>query len=302
MNKIITYSEIEEKVSSGLKKAGVNLPEDITAALLEMRQHYHMNFPDSLGEHVLTSIQENLEIAAREQLPMCQDTGLVWALVTLGSEAPVALKDIHAAVYSGVEKAYREGSFRKSMVEEPVFERRNTKNNLPPIIYTEIVEGGVFSIDLLMKGFGSENCSGLVMVNPTSGADGVVSAVLDIVRKGGGKPCPPIVVGVGIGGTADRALYLSKKALTRELGEPHADPRYAALEERITEAVNQTGIGPGGLGGDVTALGVMLEAEPTHIAGMPVGVTINCWADRKVRINFFPENSEELTAQGGGIA
>jgi len=203
---------------------------------------------------------------------------------SIGADAELDLSTLEKDISDGVAAAYAEGHFRTSIVSDPVFARTNTGNNLPVILYLELVPGDQLTLDIMMKGFGSENCSGLVMANPTAGAEGVADAVVEIVTRAGGKPCPPVIVGVGVGGTADRALLLSKKALLRKLDDTHPDERYAALELEILDRVNALGIGPGGWGGETTALAVKVMAEATHIAGMPVGVSISCWADRKEHI------------------
>ncbi len=286
MDMLDLEKKLEETVYARLLVAGVELSEDVLSALHSAVRH---EAAENSGSVVLSHILKNLSIAKEQRLPMCQDTGMVLAFVDIGEELTVSLGRIKAALERGIERAYEDGSFRKSVVDEPVFDRKNTKTNLPAIIYFESVPGATISIHLLMKGFGSENCSGLEMLNPTKGAEGVEDAVVSIMKKAGGKPCPPVVVGVGIGGTSDRAAILSKRALTRELGSIHEDLRYAELERAIFDRIQGLGIGAGGLGGTVTALGVMIEAEATHIAGLPVAVSINCWADRKAEMVFDRE-------------
>ncbi len=281
-------SRIEEVVYRGLREAGVELAGDVMQALQTAVQQED---PAASGAVVLKRILENLETAKRTRLPMCQDTGMVMAFIDIGEDLCLPVGRIKKAVEKGAERAYEDGSFRKSVVTEPVFERVNTGNNLPLISYIESVPGNTISIHLLMKGFGSENCSGLAMLNPTTGAAGVEEAILSVIKKAGGKPCPPIVVGVGIGGTSDRAALLSKRALLREIGSANPDERYAELERSVLEKVQGIGIGSGGLGGKITALGLMIEEEATHIAGLPVAVSINCWADRKVHIEIDSEGN-----------
>ncbi len=281
-------SRIEEAVYRGLREAGVELAGDVMQAL---QTAVEQEDPAASGAVVLKRILENLDTAKRTRLPMCQDTGMVMAFIDIGEDLCLPIGRIKMAVEKGAERAYEDGSFRKSVVAEPVFERVNTGNNLPLISYIESVPGNTISIHLLMKGFGSENCSGLAMLNPTTGAAGVEEAILSIIKKAGGKPCPPIVVGVGIGGTSDRAALLSKRALLREIGSSNPDERYAELERSVLEKVQGIGIGSGGLGGKITALGLMIEEEATHIAGLPVAVSINCWADRKVHIEIDSEGN-----------
>ncbi|MDD3941973.1 MAG: fumarate hydratase [Sphaerochaetaceae bacterium] len=233
---------------------------------------------------VLRMIMENLGTADHREIPMCQDTGMVVAFVAAGPGIQVDMARLSKTIDQGISMAAREGCFRNSVVADPVFERHNTGTNLPPVIHWLPTDEPGLTIRFMLKGFGSENCTALAMLNPTAGSDGVVATVADMVRKAGGKPCPPIVVGVGIGGTAERALLLSKIALLRPTGEAHPDPRYAALEQEIERAVQALGIGPGGFGGPLTALGVAVEHEQTHIAGLPVAVSISCWADRKAAV------------------
>lgn len=277
------YTTIEQLVCDRLRIAGVELPSDVLSAIKGAAESHDCS-PG--GELVLEKILENLEIAERSRLPMCQDTGMVVAFLDIGEDASLQLGKVKRAVDAGIKKAYQEGSFRKSVVQEPLFTRENTGTNLPAVIHVEIVPGDGIGIHLLMKGFGSENCSGLRMLNPTAGPGGVVEAVVDIMRAAGGKPCPPVILGVGIGGTSERAAVLSKRALLREVGSKNSDIRYADLEERILAEVQDLQIGPGGFGGAHTALGVLIEQEATHIAGLPVAVSINCWADRKVHIQL----------------
>lgn len=234
------------------------------------------------GRIVLKAILDNIGIASKTGLPLCQDTGMFWVLVSYASSSPYSLNELLDAVKSALEKAAEEGYFRKSIVSEPVFDRLNTKSNLPAVINIELIEGDVSTVDVLLKGFGSENCSAVRMLNPTAGKDGVVSAVLEMVKAAGGKPCPPMFLGIGIGGSLDRAALLSKKALIAK--REHDDERYDELEEEILEKVNALGIGAGGLGGKNTALEVNIEYEGTHIAGLPVALSVSCWADRKAHI------------------
>ena len=229
-------------------------------------------------------ILKNLEIAKTHLLPMCQDTGMVVAFIDVGPDVPFSMAALQAALEKGIVQAQQEGLFRHSVIEDPVFTRKNRETNLPAVIHWSTSDKPGVSIHMLLKGFGSENCSSLVMLNPTSGEKEVSEAVLEAVKRAGGKPCPPIVVGVGLGGTAERALELSKRALLRPTGTPHPVERYAHLEQLIEQKIQQTEIGPGGFGGPLTALAVAVEHEPTHIAGLPVGISISCWAERKATV------------------
>lgn len=280
---MITFQDIQQQVADTVRRIGVRLPDDVAEAIKGSLDREH---PDTPGYSVIDHILKNLSAAEELALPMCQDTGMCVVFVDIGSCAPVELGIIDHAVEAGIEQAYREGFFRKSVVDEPVFERENTGNNLPAVIHHHIVPGDELTISILLKGFGSENCSGLAMLNPTAGIEGIEQAVVSLVTKSGGKPCPPIVIGIGVGGTADRAMELSKRALFRDLDDTHHDSRYAELESRLLDAVNALHVGPGGVGGEVTALAVKINADPTHIAGMPVGINISCWADRKAVITL----------------
>ena len=266
--------EIKDKVIEASRKLSPDVYEKIEKA-------YEREDGEE-GRIVLKAILDNIGIASKTGLPLCQDTGMFWVLVSYASSSPYSLNELVDAVKSALEKAAEEGYFRKSIVFEPVFDRLNTKSNLPAVINIELIEGDVSTVDVLLKGFGSENCSAVRMLNPTAGKDGVVSAVLEMVKAAGGKPCPPMFLGIGIGGSLDRAALLSKKALIAK--REHDDERYDELEEEILEKVNALGIGAGGLGGKNTALEVNIEYEGTHIAGLPVALSVSCWADRKAHI------------------
>lgn len=266
--------EIKDKVIEASRKLNPDVYE-------KLKKAYEREDGEE-GRIVLKAILDNIGIASKTGLPLCQDTGMFWVLVSYASSSPYSLNELLDAVKSALEKAAEEGYFRKSIVSEPVFDRLNTKSNLPAVINIELIEGDVSTVDVLLKGFGSENCSAVRMLNPTAGKDGVVSAVLEMVKAAGGKPCPPMFLGIGIGGSLDRAALLSKKALIAK--REHDDERYDELEEEILEKVNALGIGAGGLGGKNTALEVNIEYEGTHIAGLPVALSVSCWADRKAHI------------------
>jgi fumarate hydratase subunit alpha len=271
----IKSKDISVSLKKALIKAGVTLPPDVKSALVRGARN-----ETGRAKIVLNRCLENLAAAEEDNMPLCQDTGMVLLFCEIGEDCSLD-GNLNEALERGVEEAFREGYFRKSIVMDPLKDRKNSGNNLPPVIYHEIVKGDRLKINLLLKGFGSENCSRLHMMKPTTDKQGVMDAVLQTVREAGGSPCPPIVVGVGIGGTMDKAAVLSKKALMRDLDSPHEDPWYDSMEKELLNKINETGIGGGGLGGDITALGVKIATYPTHIAGMPVAVTINCWADRK---------------------
>lgn len=233
-----------------------------------------------VGKSVLSQIIENDKIAADEQVPLCQDTGMAILFVEYGDKVVVEDGSFEDAVNEGVRQAYDEGYLRKSVVTDPVFDRINTKDNTPAVIHTRIVNGSQIKILAGGKGFGSENMSAIKMLTPSYGIEGIKQFVLDTVRSAGPNPCPPIVVGVGIGGTFERAAQLAKKATFRSIDTHNEDERYASLEDELLKEINKMGFGPAGLGGNTTALGVNVETAPTHIAGMPVAVNICCHAAR----------------------
>ncbi len=274
--------KLAERIRDALMHAVVELDEDV---LDSIKRAYGQEEREP-AKAVLDAILKNLELAKETGLPMCQDTGLLLVFADVGRTCPLSLGSIEASIMEGCETAVQQAYFRRSIVAEPVFDRTNTQNNLPPAIWWNLVEGSGLTLRILLKGFGSENCSSVRMLNPTGGKEAVVEAVRQIVQKAGGKPCPPIFVGVGLGGTMDRAAYLSKRALLRDVRLANSDARYAALEQEILASIQTLGIGSGGLGGTITALHVAIEQESTHIAGLPLAVSINCWADRKATITW----------------
>ena len=233
-----------------------------------------------IGKFVLKMIIENNKIASREEVPICQDTGLAVVFVEVGQEVHLVDGDFAGAINQGVKEAYQEGYLRKSVVDDPVFERKNTKTNTPAIIYTDIVPGDKIKLLVTPKGFGSENMSTIAMLKPADGAEGIINFVVETVKKAGPNPCPPTIIGVGIGGTIDKAMVIAKKAIIRKIGQPNKNPKYAALEKEILTKINNLGIGPAGLGGNITSLAVHIDYLPTHIAGMPVAVNVCCHAAR----------------------
>lgn len=238
------------------------------------------NEQSPVGKSVLSQIIENDKIAAKEEIPLCQDTGMAVLFVEYGDKVVIEDGSFDEAVNEGVRQAYEEGCLRKSVVSDPVFDRVNTRDNTPAIIHTKIVSGNTIKITAGGKGFGSENMSAIKMLTPSYGVEGVKQFILDTVFKAGPNPCPPIVVGVGIGGTFERAAQLAKKATFRPIDTKNEDERYAALEDELLAEINKMGFGPAGLGGNTTAIGVNIETSPTHIAGMPVAVNICCHAAR----------------------
>ena len=266
---------ITENVAEMCKEAAYYLPTDVYEALKRGRQ----TEKSPVGQKVLDQIIKNAEIARAEDRPYCQDTGMTIVFVELGQDLHIVGGNLEEAINAGIAKGYTEGYLRKSVVSEPLFNRKNTQNNTPGVIYTQIVPGDKLKITVAPKGFGSENKSGVKMLVPADGVEGVKKAVLDIILHAGCNPCPPMVVGVGIGGTMDRAALMSKKALTRSIDKRNPMPEYAKLEEELLDLINQTGIGPQH-GGTTSALAVNVEWGPTHIAGLPVAVTICCHAMR----------------------
>ena len=238
------------------------------------------NEQSPVGKSVLSQIIENDKIAAKEEIPLCQDTGMAVLFVEYGDKVVIEDGSFDEAVNEGVRQAYSDGCLRKSVVADPVFDRVNTRDNTPAIIHTKIVSGNTIKITAGGKGFGSENMSAIKMLTPSYGVEGVKQFILDTVFKAGPNPCPPIVVGVGIGGTFERAAQLAKKATFRPIDTKNEDERYAALEDELLSEINKMGFGPAGLGGNTTAIGVNIETSPTHIAGMPVAVNICCHAAR----------------------
>lgn len=252
------------------------IDDSITKALKDFREKEK----SPVGKNVLSQLLENNEIAAKEQIPICQDTGMAVLFVEYGDKVVIEDGSFKEAVEQGVREAYDEGYLRKSVVTDPVFDRINTKDNTPAVIHTEIVPGDKIKFLVGGKGFGSENMSAIKMLTPSYGAEGVKDFILETVKKAGPNPCPPIVVGVGIGGTFEKAAQLAKKATFRPIDTKNPDPRYAQMENELLEKINRMGFGPAGLGGNTTALGVNIETYPTHIAGMPVAVNICCHAAR----------------------
>ena len=233
------------------------------------------------GKEALRQIIENTEIASREQLPLCQDTGFAVFFVEWGQEVHLTGGSLEDAINEGVRKGYREGYLRKSVVADPL-NRVNTGDNTPAVIHTALVPGDKVKITFAPKGGGSENMSALKMLKPADGLEGVIDFVLHCVKEAGPNPCPPIVVGIGVGGTFEQVAVIAKKALLRPLGRPHPDPFYASLEQKILKQVNDLGIGPQGFGGRITALAVHMEFFPAHIASLPVAVNLNCHAARHI--------------------
>lgn len=273
--KVITQEEISSLVARLCIQANTSLPADIRAALDKAREEE----PWPLARTTLGLLQDNLTLAGEKCLPICQDTGMACVFVELGQQ--VALDgNLEEAIHEGVRRGYDQGYLRKSVVGDPL-NRVNTGDNTPAFITTHLVPGDTLTITVAPKGAGSENMSRLAMLKPADGVEGVKKFVLDTVLKAGSNPCPPIVLGIGIGGSFDKVAYLAKKALLRPIDQPNPDPYYAALEQELLEKINATGIGPQGFGGRTTCLGLAIEQMPTHVACLPVAVNMSCHVTRR---------------------
>lgn len=240
-----------------------------------IREAYN-NENNPTGKNILGTLLQNIECAKELNVPICQDTGMAVIFAEIGQDVHLVGEDFETAVNKGVSEAYTEGFLRASVIRDPVFDRTNTKDNTPAVIHTRIVPGENVKLSAMAKGFGSENMAAIKMMTPTSGKNEIINFVVEAVKTAGSNPCPPIQIGIGIGGTFEKAPILAKKALLRGVGVPNPDKNYAELENEILEAVNKLDIGPQGFGGITTALGVNIEYYPTHIAGLPVAVNINC--------------------------
>lgn len=278
----IPSDAVQDAVRRALVRLNCEIGPDVLAALVAAGDAEE----SPVGKSVLAELAENDRLAAREGLAICQDTGMVIAFVELGQDVRIVGGGFREAVDQAVRDAYREARFRNSVVRDPLFDRRNTGDNTPAIVYIDLVPGDGLTIDLMAKGFGSENMSALGMLPPAEGVEGLRRFVLDAVRRAGPNPCPPVIVGIGVGGTFEKAALLAKKALLRKLGTAHTDPAYADLERGLLADINRLGIGPAGLGGRVTALAVHIEHYPTHIASIPVAVNLSCHASRHARVSL----------------
>lgn len=272
----IPAEEITKAVAKLCVEACCDLPKEMREAL----QRAAAEEPSPVGRDILDQLIENANIAQREQVPICQDTGLAVVFAEIGQDVHITGGSFTEAVNRGIHEGYVNGCLRKSSVAEPLFERKNTTDNTPAIIHTTIVPGDRIKIRLAPKGAGSENKSVLKMLVPADGIEGVRKVVLDAIKAAGPNSCPPMVVGVGLGGNMELACLCAKKAAARDIGTHNHDPRYAAFEDELLEMINKTGIGPQGLGGETTAVAVNVEWAPTHIASLPVAVNINCHAAR----------------------
>ena len=275
----INVKVVEDAIRNLSIEANYYIGNDIKEAIMKYKEEE----PYAIAESVLDKILLNSDIACKEEMPMCQDTGMACVFLEIGQDVHFTGGLLENAINEGVRRGYSEGYLRKSVVKDPI-DRVNTKDNTPAIIYYDIVEGDKVKITLAPKGFGSENMSRIGMLKPADGLEGVKNFIIETVRLAGPNPCPPMVVGVGIGGTFDKAAYLAKKALLRPINIRNKDEFYSELEVELLEKINELGIGPQGFGGRTTALGLNIETYPTHIAGLPVAVNINCHATRHKEI------------------
>ena len=280
--KEINVEDIARAVADLAVRACCRLPQDMVDGMHKA----HEAEPSPVGKNILEQLLENAAIAASDGIPICQDTGLAVVFADVGQDVRIVGGAFEDAVNEGIRRGYVDGYLRKSCVAEPLFERKNTRDNTPAVIHTRLVPGDTLRLRLAPKGAGSENKSVVKMLVPADGIEGVRKVVLDAVLAAGPNSCPPMVVGVGLGGTMEMAAICAKRAAARDLESHNHDPRYAAFEEELLELINKTGIGPQGLGGLTTALKVHVEWAPTHIASLPVAVNINCHAARHAEVTL----------------
>lgn len=278
----IDVNEITSRIADAVQALNFHTPQPVMVQLEDILQ----NEPSPAGEQAMKAIVENRRVASARRVPMCQDTGMAMVFVELGQDVRLVGGDLRAAITAGVRQGYREGYLRNSVVEEPLFGRRNTQDNTPPVIHFDLVPGAALRLIVACKGFGAENMSWARILTPAEGIEAVKREVVRCVEDAGPNACPPVVVGVGLGGTLEMAALLAKKALMRPVGQRHPDPRYAGLELELLDLVNATGIGPQGWGGINTALDVRIEYYPTHIAAIPLAVNLDCHLQRHTVIEL----------------
>ena len=274
----ISTEEITKNIKEMCMQVNIQLSPDVKEAILAGREKEE----SAIGKQILGQLEENMDIALENKIPICQDTGMTVVFLRIGQDVHIEGGFIEDAVNEGIRQGYQEGYLRKSVVGDPLI-RENTKDNTPGVIHYEIVPGDKLEITVAPKGFGSENMSKVFMLKPADGVEGVKKAIIESVEAAGPNACPPMVIGVGIGGTFEKCALLAKKALTRDINSHSSIPYVKDLEEEMLEQVNKLGIGPGGLGGRVTAIGLNIETYPTHIAGLPVAVNICCHVNRHIR-------------------
>jgi len=280
--KEIEASAITQAVARLCQEANFNLGEDVLAALKKAQKTEQ----SPLGREFLSQIIENARIAREQKLPLCQDCGTAVVFLEIGQDAHITGGDLNKAIEDGVRRGYKQGYLRKGIVSQPFSERLNTRDNTPAVIHTEIVPGDRLKIAVLPKGGGAENKSRLGMLLPNDGKQGIIELVLKTVAEAGGDPCPPLVIGLGIGGTADKAMLMAKKSLLRKVGQPNPDPEVAELEKEVLTRVNALGVGPMGFGGSTTALAVHALVSPTHITSLPVAVNLQCHSARHKEVTL----------------
>ena len=271
----VSTDEITKNIKERCIEANYILSDDVKNKIINSAAVEN----SEIGKKILSQLEENMEIAEREQIPICQDTGMAVVFIKVGQEVHITGGNLEDAINQGVREGYTEGYLRKSVVKDPLI-RENTKDNTPAIIHYEIVQGDKVEITVAPKGFGSENMSRVCMLKPADGIEGVKNAVIETVKLAGPNACPPVVVGVGIGGTFEKCAMLAKKALTRDINSESSIEYVAELEKELLDEINNLNIGPGGLGGKITALGVNIETYPTHIAGLPVAINMCCHVNR----------------------
>lgn len=272
----IEYKKIADAVKEMCLEANYDLPQDVVDGFKKAVAQEE----SPLGKSILEQCLKNAQIAKDERVPICQDTGLSVFFINIGQDVKVEGGLLKDAINEGVRQGYKDGYLRKSSLDDPLFARKNTGDNTPAIIHLDMVAGDKLDITLAPKGGGAENMSRLAMLPPSAGEKGVIDFVVDTIVKAGGNPCPPTVVGVGIGGTFEKVAYLAKKALLWPLNAPNQDERYQQLEQRILHRINNSGVGPQGLGGNVTSFAIHIEHHPCHLASLPVAVNVNCHAHR----------------------
>jgi len=272
----IKASAITQTIAKLCQQANFELGEDVLSALKQAQQTEE----SPLGQQVLSQLLENARIAQQERVPLCQDCGTAVVFLEIGQETHITGGDLQSAVEEGVRQGYTQGYLRKSLVSRPLSARINTQDNTPPVIHTEIVPGNQLKITVMPKGGGAENMSRLAMLMPSNSREDIINVVVRTVDEAGSNPCPPLIVGLGIGATAEKAMLLAKKALLRPVGKLNPDPEIAQLEEEILSRINDLGIGPLGFGGRTTALAVHAEVTPTHLASLPVAVNLQCHSAR----------------------
>ncbi len=271
---------ITEKIQVAVQTINYHTPQPTMIRLVDVLEHE----PSPMGQQAMQDIVTNRQIASQQQVPMCQDTGMALVFVELGQDVHLTGGNLHEAISQGVRAGYQTGYLRNSVVAEPLFERHNTQDNTPPVIHIDLVPGDQLRLIVAAKGFGAENMSWVKMLTQAQGLEEVKWQVVACVEEAGPNACPPVVVGVGLGGTIEKAALLGKKALIREMGQRHPDPRYATLELELLDLINATGIGPQGWGGVNTALDVRVEYYATHIAALPLAINLDCHLHRHIRI------------------